>query len=87
MKLKHALIIAEAIKKWMDGKNAEADIVETGSVVCSAVDMNWKIFYAAKVEGNSLIFLSGKLYPYLTACQVVKGLMDITGYTTRRAYV
>jgi hypothetical protein len=76
MKIKHCLIIKEAISKWLS-ENPKVKPVET-SIVCLATRFNWWVFEQAKVKGDSIGFLARELYPYLTADQITKGLMKIT---------
>jgi hypothetical protein len=78
MKIRHGLIIKKAIEEWISKKSGSLDI-KTKTIVCAATYFNWEVFIAAKVEGDTLKFVSTKLYPYLTPYQITKALMAIIG--------
>ena len=48
------------------------------SIVGAASRFNWELFLASKVEGNSIVFMTKKLKPYLTDDEIIAALMDIT---------
>ena len=77
MKLIHVLAIKEAIARWLarEGKLK----VKTPCIICAATRFNWEVFYAAKVEGDSVKFLASELYPYLTTDHISEALMQVTG--------
>jgi hypothetical protein len=77
MKVKHCLAIKVAIGKWIM-ENKEAPDIHR-SIICAASRFNWQVFIASKVEGDTLRFLSSKLYPYLTMEMVAEALTKITG--------
>lgn len=85
MKIKHVLEIRLALdKQWAKGKGEDYK-EKAPCIVCCAARFNWEVFYLAKVRGNSISFLA-ELYTYLTADQITKALMHITGIDGRRVY-
>ncbi len=81
MKTKHGLIIKEAISEWLrsNPKLNKIKMKPKPPIECLATRFNWEIFYAAKVEGDTLKFMARELYPYLTSEHITKALMAITG--------
>ena len=77
MKYKHALIIKDAIEKWIR-ENADVRFSKIKTIVCAATWFNWEVFMAAKVEGDTLRFMARELYPYLTSYQITDALQKIT---------
>lgn len=78
MKLKHCLIIKTAIEKWLASNRRVAIMKPKPPIECLATRFNWEVFYAAKVEGDTLRFLARELYPYLTSEHITEALMKIT---------
>lgn len=81
MKIKHGVIIKKAIDDWVSKQTAPliARMKPKPPIECLATRFNWEVFYAAKVEGDTIRFMAKELYPYLTSDGITKALMAITG--------
>ncbi len=77
MKFKHALIIKEAIEKWLSTNPLPVIKMKPKSIVCAATRFNWEVFMAARVQGDTIRFMAREL-PYLTSEHITKALMKIT---------
>jgi hypothetical protein len=81
MKVIHVIEIRNAIRKWAK-THSQTYKEKAPCIVCVATRFNWDVFHMAQVRGNSISFLA-ELYTYLTADQITKELMRITGIDGR----